>query len=257
MATGLAIAAMVISILSALSSARTSYQVNGSGFRASHALLTDLATLLAALRSISVKGAMVMGEQRKTPIPIDTELATLRTFLTSTSGLAVSLYAGKIGSVGAPDDPRAGAWRVLRMNFTNLAAMTLTTASDNQVAGVQALEIERTLSALNRKSIKGIRHEIKNLPNVLSSLADSRQHDVLLKALDEVTAKRKTEADFGTERQRLRQLKTSGIDDAELDLWLAMLENDLPAGKDALARGADPNISLGKVLDRYRDVDLD
>jgi hypothetical protein len=256
LATAISIASAMIAILSAISSARTSYQINGSGFKASQALLTDLATLLAALRSIAVKGAMVMGEQRKTPIPIDAELAVVRAFLTNTSGLALSLYAGKVGSTGASDNPVAGAWRVSRMQFTNLAAATITTPSDNQAAGALALELECTLSTLNRKAIKRIRREIKNMPNVLSSLTKSRSNDILLSSMESVVSDRKAEAGLGPSAQLLRQLKSSGIEDADIDMWLAMEDDDLDALKDAVERGADPNKPLGEVLNRYKDVNV-
>lgn len=257
LATAISIASAVIAIASAVSSARTSYQVNGSGFKASQALLTDLATLLAALRSIAVKGAMAMGEQRKTPIPIDVELATVRAFMTNTSGLALSLYAGRVGAAGAPDDPVAASWRVLRMQLTNLATTTVTKPSDNQTAGMLALELERTLSALDKKAIKQIRREIKNMPNVLSSLTNSRQNDVLLLALESVVSDQKAIAGLGAAGKRLRQLKASGVEDADIDLWLAMEDEDLEAAKNALERGADPSKSLGEVVDRYENMNLD
>jgi hypothetical protein len=257
LATTISIVSAVIAILSAISSARTSYQINGSGFKASQALLTDLVTLLSAIRSIAFKAAMVMGEGRKIPIPIETEIDTLRTFLTSTSGLALSMYAGKVGSAGAPNDPVAGAWRVLQMNLTRLAAMTLSTASDSQEAGGLALEIERTLSRLNAKSIKEMRHEIKNLPNVLSSMDNSRHDNILLRVLDELTQEQKAKENNEFYKRRLRQLKDSGITDPTLDLWLAMLEDDKQAGAEALANGADQSVSLQGILKKYTDKDSD
>ena len=78
MAVGLAIAAVLVSMLAAFAWARVSYQVVGGGFRGSRSLLTDLATLLAALRSIAVKGAIAIGDQRARPIPIDVELEIVR-----------------------------------------------------------------------------------------------------------------------------------------------------------------------------------
>lgn len=255
MATSLAITAIVISILSAVLSTHVSYRVNGSGWRASESFLTDLAILLAALRSVAIKGAIVMGEARSTPIPADEELDTVRNFLTSTSGLALSLYAGEVGSAGAPDDPHAQAWRGLRFYLTNLAAVTITSASDNQTAGLLALNVERTLSNLNRRQIKKIRREIKNLPNVLSSLADSREKDILIKALEATFPTVKASADLGIER--LRQIKSSGIEDPDIDMFLAIDANDHSALKNALDSGADPNIPLENVLDRYKDANLD
>lgn len=63
------------------------------------------------------------------------------------------------------------------------------------------------------------RHEIKNLPNVLSSLSESSRQDILLQALDEVFRERESEPDQGIER--LRYLKNSGVADPDVDMFLA------------------------------------
>lgn len=75
--------------------------------------------------------------------------------------------------------------------------------------------------------------------NVLPPLANSRQ----------------ASPDRGIER--LRQLKTAGVEDPNIDMVLAIVANDTAALLDALGRGADPNISLGEVLDRYNDFKFD
>ncbi len=262
MATGLAIAAIVISVLSAVFSARVSYQVAGSRFRVSENFLSDLATLLAALRSIASKGAIVMGEQRDVPIPIDTELDTVRSFTASTSGLALALHAGAVGSAGAPDDPVAGEWRVLQFNFANLASIKIASRSDSQDAGKLALDIERTLGTLDKNAIKSTRRRIENLPEVLSSLESSRKKDILLASLDSVIPRGSGSKDGNEDMladsfRRLQQLKDSGVVDPDVDLWLALERGDegIAEVKDALDRHANPNVSLGDVLSKYEDVD--
>jgi hypothetical protein len=257
LATVISIASAVIAILSGISSARTSYQVNGSGFKASQALLTDFVTLLAAIRSIAYKAALVMGGGSKVPIPIDTELAVLRTFLTSTSGLALCLYAGKAGAIGGSDDAIAGGWRVLQINLSRLSTMTVATAEDSQQAGGLALEIEHTLSNLNAKSIKEMRDEINDLPNVLSSMAISRRDNFLLKILDEVTQEQKATHDDDFYIRQLHDIKNSGVDDPTLDLWLGVLEGDTPAVQDALANGGDQSVPLPDILEKYQSKDRD
>jgi len=258
MANSLAIAAIVVSVLSAVFSARISYQVAGSRFRVSENLLSDLATLLAVLRSIAGKGAIVMAEQRNVPIPIDTELDAVRSFAASTSGLGLALHAGAVGSAGASNDPVAGAWRVLRINFANLESMEITSRSDSQKAGKLALDIERTLGAFDKNGLRSARRRIKNLPEVLSSLEKSREQDILLTALDSVD-KDGNENTLADSFRRLRQLKDSGVVDPDVDLWLALERGDegIAELKDALDHGADSNVSLGDVLSKYEDVDSD
>jgi hypothetical protein len=36
-----------------------------------------------------------------------------------------------------------------------------------------------------------------------------------------------------------------------------MLEDEIAAGEDAIARGADKSVSLEEVLDRYKHLDLE
>ena len=55
---------------------------------------------------------------------------------------------------------------------------------NGQIAGKYALDIERTLSSLDKRAIKMVRRQIKNLPEVLSSLTHSRNKDILLGSLD-------------------------------------------------------------------------
>lgn len=52
---------------------------------------------------------------------------------------------------------------------------------------------------------------------------------------------------------KFRQIKARGVDDPDVDMFIAVLEGDgsIDALKDALARGADPNISDTQLLQRY------
>lgn len=257
LATVISIISAVIAILSAISSARTSYQVNGSGFKASQALLTDLVTLLAAIRSIAYKAALTRGGGSKTLLPIETELAALRNFLTSTSGLALCLYAGKQGSAGDPDDPIAGNWRTLQIELSRLSAVTVAAPEDVDLAGWDALKIENTLSNLTRKSIKEMRNEINDLPNILSSMAITRRDNIVLRAFDEVIKEHYAKNSDEYHIHQLHEIKDSGVEDPTLNLWLGLLEGDGPAVQDALANGGDQSVSLQDIIKKYQTTDAD
>ncbi len=251
--TGLAITAIVISILAASTSVYVTYQVAGVGFRVSENFLSDLATLLAALRSIATKGAIVMGEQRTAPIGIESELDVVRNFVASTSGLALNLYAGEVGSAGPNDDPVAGDWRLLPFRFVNLAALKLSSPSDNKNAGRLALDIELTLSNIDKKAIKSARRQIKKLTEVLSSLESSRRENILLAALGDI------HADEVFDRPALVKalflvLKDHNVEDPDVDLFLASMgEGSVDDAKTALDRGANPNATDTEVLERHRE----
>jgi hypothetical protein len=252
----LSIAALAISLFAAIASVRATYHVATSGFRASQDFVSDLASLLAALRSIASKGAIVLGEARKTPISIDDELALVRTFMTGTSGLALTLHAGEIGSTALPDEPGARRWRVIRFHFANLGALRIESPGDNQTAARYALDIERTLDTLDPIAVKAIRRRIKGLPTILSSIRDSREQDILIHSLDNVDIElRESSVDKGDLLRRFRAiqvtLRVDGHVDPDVDMFIAVLTNDTRALSDALDRGADPNITDIAVLSRH------
>jgi hypothetical protein len=54
--------------------------------------------------------------------------------------------------------------------------------------------------------------------------------------------------------RKLLYLVEQGVEDPDVELWLALLRNDHTSMKNALERGADPNVSLGTVMVRHRDI---
>lgn len=50
----------------------------------------------------------------------------------------------------------------------------------------------------------------------------------------------------------MRQLKAAGVQDTNIDLWLAIDSNDQQALKSALDAGADPNMTDNAVLARHK-----
>jgi hypothetical protein len=258
MSSGLAIAAIVISILSAIGSGWVTFRVERSGFRVSESLLPDLATLLAALRSIATTGSLVSGELRTDPILINTELETIRGFISSTSGLALFLYATEVGSVDLSNEARAGGWRILRIHFVNLTALEMQNISDNVTAAKIAMKIELTLKFLDKQAIRRMRKRISNLEEVLSTIEYSQENDILLSALAlAITPERENLESEPVHFERLQYLKDSGVSDPDIDMWLALEHgNDGVAElQGALDRGADPSLTLGEVLSRYGETD--
>jgi hypothetical protein len=49
----------------------------------------------------------------------------------------------------------------------------------------------------------------------------------------------------------MKALRDAGVDDPEVDLFDAVLRNDLPLLKSALRRGADPNVRDARVIRRH------
>lgn len=53
---------------------------------------------------------------------------------------------------------------------------------------------------------------------------------------------------------KIRHLKRKGVADPNVDLFVAVADNDLAAARAALEAGADPNITDRKVIDAHRLV---
>jgi hypothetical protein len=141
------------------------------------------------------------------------------------------------------------------MNLTNLSLSRIASGDDNQEAAFTALKIEETISTLDKASIKSIQAEIRDLPAVLSSLTISRQQDILLGTFYTVNIEREAAAVAWRDDaiRRLRALKAAGVADPNIDFKLAFEDDDIPAAKDALERGAEPDHNLNELLDRYED----
>jgi hypothetical protein len=53
---------------------------------------------------------------------------------------------------------------------------------------------------------------------------------------------------------KLAFLVEQGVEDPDVELWMGVASGDNDRVKRALERGADPNVSLGTVMSRHRDI---
>lgn len=255
----MAIAAFAVSVVAlfvGLYAARVARQVEESGFKAEEQFKADLVTLLSALRSIIVKGAM--NAAASTPLSIEKEIDTIRTFQASTSGLALAAWAARQGKVGDTKDPVAGRWRTLSLDLGNLSGATGDDveqgAASNGKLPNWATAVELTLENLTEESVKAISKNIRNLPGTFAALRESREDDFLLKIWFDIYQGKETSNSPDIQRRRLEHLRESGIDDPDIDAWLALLSDSNDSADDfkaALDRGADPAVSVNEVLARY------
>jgi hypothetical protein len=243
----MAIAALIVSIVAILVAGFVARQVESSGFKAEEQFKADLVNLLAALRGLIVKG--ILADQDQEPRSTATELDVIRGFQASTSGIALSAWAVEKG-VG--DGPVPGRWRTLSMNLGELAgAMQSGKAEDNVRLRDGATEVELTLDDLASKEVRIISRKVGDLPAFFGSLKETRQKDILLRPWFEIYNEIRLESDPKLRLPQLEALRAAGVDDPDLDLWLAFLNDDVPGLKRALDRGANKGISPGEVLRRH------
>lgn len=256
----MAIAALVISIVSvfaALYAARVAHHVEESGFKAEEQFKADIVALLSALRSIIVKGTLSADDS--TSRSVEREIEIVRTFQASTSGLALAAWAARRGANGESKDVAAGRWRTLSLNLGNIAGVTADGTEQGNVAfNVKlrgwATAVELALEDLTEDSVMAISKNIGDLPGAFAALRESRENDVILKIWFEIYKSEEESNKPENQRGKLEYLRGMGIDDPDIDMGLAFLDDDVEAFKAAIGRGANSAGSINEILARYEEV---
>lgn len=247
------IVATLLSVGSAIYTFRQSQHLASSGFKAAEDLKSDLVALLAALRSITYKGTVA--SQDNLSRDIGSELARVRDFQTSPSGYALSALAAERGSGTGAD---AGSWRVLGLSFAELTGLAPDTQSRDGgmalAARQWASEIETTLGNLTAADVDLMAGKITNLAAIIGSLKETRHLDMVLGIWFRLFDERRSAANPTLALDRLRQIKAAGVKDPDLDMWLALLDDDKDGMQKALDAGAAIDLQLGQLLERYKNV---
>jgi len=125
--------------------------------------------------------------------------------------------------------------------------------ADYRMVANSAARAERLITRLPPEDIAALSKSVSSLPTAIEEFATHRSETVL-----GAIAFRS----FGGEEERLiptagvdmlRELKRQGVQDPDIDFFLALDENDPDRVRDALAAGAHKYTTLNKVLTRYAD----
>jgi hypothetical protein len=252
----LIIAAFVVSVIAlfvGLYASHVARQVEESGFKAEEQFKADLVSLLSSLRSIIVKGAL--NAASPTALSVEKEIDTIRTFQASTSGLALSTWAARQGSIGDSNNTVAGRWRTVSLDLGRLSGATADEvergAESNAKLPNWATAVELALENLTEDSVRAISRSIRNLPRTFAALKESREDDFLLKIWFDIYQRKEESDNPQVQRARLERLRDMGIDDPDIDAWLALLSDKPDEFKAAVDRGANVGADLNDVLARY------
>lgn len=245
-----AVVAIVVSVASSAYTFLQSRHLAGSGFKAAEDLKVDLVTLLAALRSIVYKG--IAASQDGNPRDLSLELEQVRQFQTSPSGYALAALAAEQGTADGSD---SGRWRVLGLQFAELAG--LTTPQPLEIGTVLAArywatEVETTLGCVTLEHVDWMARKVADLPAMIGSLRQTRSQDMVLNVWYEIAARRRADGDPASRLPQLQALKKCGINDPDLDMWISLITDDSAALQMALAAGANQAVTVDQVLDRHR-----
>ena len=240
----LAMIALVISVGTAVYATQVSKHVSSSDYMSSERVKSETARLLATLRSMATKGfyAAVFKEEAD----LTYERQSINEFINSTSAFAYYAWVRLKSDETAEGTPEK--WRLL---FPHLSLLT---RSDDPQSYVRlAVEVERMFNSLGQDDLKVI---VGLNSNFIEGIAKSKVgRDPLLEAIHHILQVEEVQrgADPKLAIRQLTFLKHErGIDDPDLDLALALLQQDAQGLVEALGPGgADMSGSITGVLKRY------
>jgi hypothetical protein len=236
--------ALIVSAIALLVTVR----VQGSDHQAEERVRVELAILMSSVRSMLTKSAWEFADVKDSnhlAPRLDGERKSIDDFLSSTSAVALWAWIGKRSQ--AAGEGVSEEWRIF---FKYLLDLLKEDAAIGMVVA-RSLGVERLLTSLSKRDIRLISSYVSDLASAGENFRLSREHDPFLAAALSLLA---PPEDPAQQLRQLQYLKESGIDDPEVDLWLALLESGPTMNEEveqAVGRGADPSKTANAVLAKH------
>lgn len=239
--------AIVISLATAFYAASVSREVSSSDYGASQRVKSETARLLASLRSMVIKG--VDAAIFKEDADLSSERQSINEFINSPTAFAYYAWAGLKSDQAGKGVPEK--WRLL---FRHLSMLS---HSDDPQEYVQlAARTERMFDSLEEKDLNVIVRFNSDLIYGIANAKQGRTGAPLLETIHEMIQEDATQEGKYSEVtvRRLVFLKEQkDIDDPDVDLVLATLQQDAQGVRAALERGGNMNLPFEKLFERYKD----
>jgi hypothetical protein len=235
--------ALVTGIIAIILTARLA----SSDHAAEEQVKADIAKLLAALRSILVKGAV------KDRVDLAHERQQVNEFMSSTTAFALWSWVG-FRSREAGEAPEE--WRTFFLMLVDVLGVEDT--NPRAVMG-RVVAIERLFTGLSDDDVNRISRFVSDLAGAVGDFDESRESDPLLKAMHEIYGEAPNRQDVV--RAKLLHIKAKGVQDPDLDLFLAVSSKKSPeslaSAKRAVDAGADLSVTDEELLARHADKLVD
>lgn len=242
----ISIIAVIISISAATYSGYLSKQISSSDYRATEGVKSDTAKLLSTLRSIMHKGALSSTTAKNVDISPEKEVIT--EFLNSQTGFAYYSWVDEKSSRAEADGRKGESWRLFFLYLVELS-----NSDDAYTAAHRAADVELLFDQLTENDMAKIAEFNSDLVNAIAKNSKNREGNVVIKVFVEAARKRTIEGNSDIFLSKLKYLKELGIDDPNIDMFLAVISDNVSALESALKAGADPSTTDTALLNKYED----
>jgi len=238
------IIAIIISVISAGYSGFLSEKHSSSDYKARELVKSDTARLLATLRSFMHKGAL--SNTTKEKIDIEPEKEAISKFMNSQTGFAYYSWVDEKSAQAERDGKKGESWRVFFLYLSELA-----NAENPYSASRRAADVELMFDDLTESDVAKIADFNADLIEAISKNSKNREGNLVVKALVESQRERQKENNVNRFVKKLIYLKNIGIDDPNIDMFLATITGEESQLKKALEAGADPHTTDRALLKKY------
>lgn len=242
--TVLSILAAILSVATAFYSGSISKRLATSDYKATEEVKSDTAKLLSALRSLMHKGALSTSSNR--PVDLSPEQAVISNFLNSQTGFAYYSWIDEKSSRATAQGRREEPWRVFFLYLVELE-----NADDAYSAARRAADVELIFDQLTEDDVAMIASFNEDLISAISKNSRNREGNIVVKALVESQRDRNLENSSERFSAKLHYLKKMGIQDPNIDMFLATIFENASLLESALQAGADPKTTDRALLDKY------
>ena len=238
--------ALLASVFSTYLSVRTSTTLQSADYQAYQKFKADTTRLLSTFRSIIHKATL--STQGGEPLDFTTEKNYVNEFLSSTTAFAYHAWVAEKSKRATEAGKQGEAWRVFFLQLVNLSR------SDTPLKmGKIAADLELLFNSLSEEDLEEIATYLSDLPTGIRKVFEGREHDPLVQAFVELYGRQPSEADSKKDLAKLHQLRKLGVNDPDVDLFVAVMTDNLELAKQARERGANLNATLGQVFSKYKE----
>jgi hypothetical protein len=241
--------ALIISIATAIYSGSQGKHIASSDFKAEEQVKSDTVKILAALRSIMQKYALLFSGLDATEIDFSKEKSVITDFLNSETGFAYYSWTEQKNTLAIEEGKKGEPWRVF---FYYLAEISV--SKNICSAATRAADLELLLSDITNSDLIKISEFNSDLSKAIAMNFKNINGNPFINALISMAKERRKDQDSGIIIKKLNYLKSKGIKDPSIDYLLATEDDDasskLKAARDA---GADTYITDSALLNKYAE----